>query len=92
MWHPTKKDAFDLTSVGVSLDDTQCQQRVVDLRKEYYPNCRAPSGAVKVYKVVHTVFFALTHLCTFWRKKEYLSDNEVEEAKNGRESWGNVGK
>ena len=41
---PTKKDAFDLTSARVFLNDTQYQQRVVDLLKEYYPNCRARMG------------------------------------------------
>ena len=52
---PTKKDAFDLTSMRVFLDDTQYHQRVVDLLKEYYPNCKAPNGARKMYTVVHTM-------------------------------------
>ena len=78
---PTNKDAFDLTSAHVFPDDTQHQQRVVDLLKEYYPSRKAPSGATKVYTVVHTMLLALTHLHTLWRKKVYLSDVEVEEAK-----------
>ena len=77
---PTKKDAFDLTSAHVFLDDTQYQHRVVDLLKEYYPNRRAPNGAIKVYTVVHTILLALTHLHTLWRIKGYFSDVEVEEA------------
>ena len=61
---PRKKDAFDLTSARVFLDDTQYQQRVVDPLKEYYPNRKAPYGAIKVYTVVHTMLLALTHLHT----------------------------
>ena len=61
---PTKKDAFDRTSARVFLDDTQYQQRVVDLLKEYYPNGKAPNGAIKVYTVVQTMLLALTHLHT----------------------------
>ena len=81
---PTKKHSFDLTSARVFLDDTQYQHRVVDLLKEYYPDRRAPNGAIKVYTVVHTILLALTNLHTLWRKKAYLSDVEVEEA----ERWG----
>ena len=77
---PTKKDAFDLTSARVFLDDTQYQHRVVDLLKEYYPDRRAPNGAIKVYTVVHTILLAQTNPHTLWRKKAYLSDVEVEEA------------
>ena len=77
---PTKKDAFDLTSARVFLDDTQYQHRVVDLLKEYHPNTRAPNGAIKVYTAVHTIWRTLTHLHTLWRKKAYLSVIEVEEA------------
>ena len=77
---PTKKNAFDLTSARVFLDDAQYQQRVVDLLKEYYPNRGAPNGAIKVYTVVHSMLLAPTHLHTWWRKKDYLSDVEVEEA------------
>ena len=87
---PTKKDDFDLTSAHVFLDDTQYQQRVVDLVKEYYPNRKAPNGAIKVYIVVHTMLLALTHLHTLWRKKLYLSDVEVEEAKRWAKKMGNV--
>ena len=86
--HPTKKDTFDLTSVRVFLDDTQYQQRVVDLLKEYYPNRKAPNGAIKVYTVVHTMLLALTHLHTLWRKKDYLSDVEVEEAERWAKKLG----
>ena len=82
---PTKKDAFNLTSARVFLDDTQYQHRVVDLLKEYYPDRRGPNGAIKVYTVVQTILLALTHLHTLWRKKAYLSDVEVEEA----ERWAN---
>ena len=85
---PTKKDAFDLTSARVFLDDTQYQQRVVDLFKEYYPKCKAPNGAKKVYTVVHTMLLALTHLHTLWRKKVYLSDVEVEEAERWAKKLG----
>ena len=88
---PTKKDAFDLTSARVFLDDTQYQQRVVDLLKEYYPNRKAPNGAIKVYTVVHTMLLALTHLHTLWRNKVYLSDVEVEEAERWAKKLGNVG-
>ena len=88
---PTKKDAFDLTSARVFLDDTQYQYRVVDLLKEYYPDRRAPNGAIKVYTVVHTILLALTDLHTLWRKRAYLSDVEVEEAERWPKSWGNVG-
>ena len=89
--HATKKDAFDLTSARVFLDDTQYQHRVGDLVKEYYPDRRAPNGAIKVYTVVHTILLALTNLHTLWRKKAYVSDVEVEEAerwaKKLGESW-----
>ena len=77
---PTTKDSFDLTSAPVFLDDTKYQQRVVDLLKEYYPNRKAPNGAIKVYTVVHTMWLALTHLHTLWRIKVYLSDVEVAQA------------
>ena len=80
---PTKKDAFDLTSARVFLDDTQYEQRVVDLLKEYYPNHRAPNGTIKVYTVVHTMLLALPNLHTLWRKRAHVSDVEVEEA----ETW-----
>ena len=85
---PTKKDAFDLTSAQVFLDDTQYQQRVVDLLKEYYPNCKAPNGAIKVYTVVPTMLLALTHLHTVWRKKDYHSDVDVEEAERWAKKLG----
>ena len=85
---PTKKDAFDLTSARVFLDDTQYQHRVVDLLKEYYPDCSAPNGAIKVYTVVHTILLALSHLHTLWRKKAYLSDVEVEEAERWAKKTG----
>ena len=52
---PTKKDAFDLTSARVFLDDTQYQQRVVDLLKEYYPNCQAQWGNKGVHRSAHHV-------------------------------------
>ena len=81
----TRKDAFDLTSARVFLDDTQYQQRVVDLLKEDDPKRRAPNWAIKVYTVVHTMLLALTHLHTLWTKKAYLSDVDVEEA----ERWAN---
>ena len=84
---PTK-DAFDLTSARIFLDDTQYQQRVVDPLKEYYPNRKAPNGAIKVYTVVHTMLLALTHLHTLWRKKVYLSDVEVEEAERWAKKLG----
>ena len=82
---PTRKDAFDLTSARVFLDDTPYQQRVVDLLKEDYHKRRAPNGAIKVYTVVHTMLLALTHLHTLWTKKACLSDVDVEEA----ERWAN---
>ena len=85
---PTKKDTFDLTSAHVFLDDTQYQQRVVDLHKEYYPNRKAPNGAIKVYTVVHTMLVALTHLHTLWTRKVYLSDVEVEEAERWAKKLG----
>ena len=85
---PTKKDAFDLTSARVFLDDTQYQHRVFDLLKEYYPDRRAPNGAIEVYTVVHTILLALTHLHTLWRKKAYLSDVEVEEAERWAKKLG----
>ena len=77
---PTKKDAFDQNSARVFLDDTQYQRRVDDLLKEYYPDRRAPNGAIKEDTVVHTILLALTNLHTLWRKKAYLSAVEVEEA------------
>ena len=76
----TKNGAFDLTSAHVLLDDTQYQQRVVDLLKEYYTDRTSPDGAIKMYTVVHTMLLALTRLHILWRKKDYLSDVEVEEA------------
>ena len=85
---PTKKDAFDLTSARVFLDDTQYRQRVVDLLKEYYPNRKAPNGALKVYTVVHTMLLALTHLHTLWRTKVYFSDVEVKEAERWAKKLG----
>ena len=89
---PTKKDAFDVISARVFLDDTQYQHRVVDLLKEYYPNRRALNGAIKVCTEVHTIFLALTHLHTLWRKKAYLSDVEVEEAKRWAKKLGDCWK
>ena len=83
----TKKDAFDLTSARVFVDDIQYQQRVVDLLKEY-PNHKAPNQSRKVYTVVHTMLLALTHLRTLWRKKVYLSDVEVEEAERSAKQLG----
>ena len=77
---PTKKDAFDLTSARVFLDDTQYQQRVVDLPQGSTPIVGPRMGQLKVYTVVHTMLLALIHLHTLWRKKAYLSDVEVEEA------------
>ena len=85
---PTKKDAFDLTSARVFLDDTQYQHRVVDLLKEYYPHHRAPNGATKVYTVVHTILLALAQFRTLWRKKAYLSDVEVEESERWAKKLG----
>ena len=102
---PTKKDTLDLTSARVFLDDTQYQQRVVNLLKEYYPNGRAPNGAIKVYTVMHTMLLALTQLHTLWRRKVYLSDVQVEEAerwakklgvfwklRGGRQRYGCIGR
>ena len=85
---PTKKDAFDLTSARVFLDDTQYQHRVVHLLKEYYPDRRTPNGAIKVYTVVHTILLALINLHTLWTKKAYLSDVDVEEAERWAKKLG----
>ena len=82
--HSAKKCVF--------LDDAQYQQRVVDLLKEYYPNCKAPNGAMKVYTLVYTMLLVLAHVHTLWRKKVYFSDVEVDEAKRWAKKWGQVSK
>ena len=89
----TKKDAFDLTSARVFLDDAQYQQRVVDLIKEYYPNRRAPNEAIKAYTVVHTMLLALTltifTLCG--GKRSTFRMSRSRKPKDGPKNWGNVG-
>ena len=89
---PTKKIAFDLTSACVFLNDTQYQQRVVDLLKEYCPNRMAPNGAIKVYTVVHTMLLALTYPHTLWKKNVHLSYVEVEESGRWAKTLGQCGK
>ena len=84
----TKKHTFDLTSARVFLDETQYEQRVVDLLKEYYPNGKAPNAAIKVYSVVHTMLPTLTHLHTLWLKNVYFSDVVAEEAKRWAKKLG----
>ena len=46
--HPTKKDAFDLTSAHVFVDDIPYQRRVVELLSEILPQAQG-TGVVKVY-------------------------------------------
>ena len=85
---PTKKDVFDLTSARVFLGDKQYRQRVVDLLKEYYPNRKAPNGAIKVYTVVPSMLLALTHLHTLWGQNVYLTDVEGQEAERWAKDLG----
>ena len=85
---PQKKDTFDLRSPRLLTENREYQRKVVELLKEFYPNCSVENKNLRVYTVVFSMLNSVVQLHTVWRQKTWLIDEEVSQVEQAAKQLG----